>query len=157
MDRSCSTRFPLYATFMLEIITMSSGWCVLVTLGGRKKMKSHFGRLDFPSSEIVWAEQLSSKIIIFTLPSVWRWYGQKTLRIHHSVIFCSNQAFVWFLYWRGGLAPSISFKHSVFYFISQRQQVALFSTGRCAHHGCNMSLIFHLLHTRIILFFASST
>ena len=31
--------------------------------------------------------------------------------------------------------------------------MALFSTGRCAHHGCNMSLIFHLLHTRIILFF----
>ena len=46
--------------------------------------------------------------------------------------------------------PSV--RHILDFSVSQVQQVALFFTGWCAHHECNTSLIFHLLHTSVILF-----
>ena len=36
--------------------------------------------------------------------------------------------------------------------VSQLQQVALFFTGWCTHNECNTSLIFHLIHTSMIIF-----
>ena len=46
--------------------------------------------------------------------------------------------------------PSV--RHILDFSVSQVQQVALFFTGWCAHHECNTSLIFRLLHTIIIIF-----
>ena len=54
-------------------------------------------------------------------------------------------------YGRCGLASSIILKHSGF-LVSQIQQAVIFFTAWFAHHECNMSLISHLLHTRMIIF-----
>ena len=136
----------------MTIIPISAGWCLLATFCGKKKLKRRFGKLDFSSSERVWDEQLSSKSIALLSSSVRKWYVQKTLRIHHTVIFWSNQAFAWFLFGIGVASHYPSVWSVLDFSFYQLQKVALFSNGWCAHHECNTSLKFRLFHTRIILF-----
>ena len=63
----------------------------------------------------------------------------------------SNQDFAWFLCVRCGLVPSISLS-IIDFSVYQLQQVALFPASWCDYHECRMCLIFHLLHTRKLLF-----